>query len=269
MQVGTGYATWLLFDSLGRAKIALLVLCTLTIYVVTSHLTWRLSQPEIGRKVVVWIGHSWLGRSIGQGLRLLYYAGIPLAVLWRGSLVRQMGIPTTYVGQWDSSTILHVLSLSGAQDVVHLGTGLLVGGGALAALTVVWIWYVRTSPSPQLLQPLVPWWVAVREAALLQLLWAFYRGFAALLTSDGVYVALVSLALIALSWLLSPWRRYYLYTVSRAYAVVQDWMLALFTAFASISGQPLWLLFVVHAVGIWVSGRVLTRLAREGVVRAA
>jgi hypothetical protein len=107
-----------------------------------------------------------------------------------------------------------------------------------------------------------PWWEALREAVLAQLLWALYRGVVALWVPDRVYVAFISLALIALTWLASPWPWHRLHTVEGAYASVRRWMLALFTSFLWLVADSLWLLTLFHAVWIWTSGAVLSHMAR-------
>ena len=78
--------TWTLAPELGRDKLALLMLCSASIYILAANLAWRL-QP----------GHSWFTRALVQVLRLAYYVGIPGILLWRGALVKQIGIPTTYL----------------------------------------------------------------------------------------------------------------------------------------------------------------------------
>jgi len=264
---------WLLSDSLGREKLALLLLCTMVVYVVATHLTWRLGCGGTGHRIVVSVGRSWLGRWFAQILRLFYYAGAPFAVLWRGELVREMGIPTTYAGNRDGDAILHVLGLAEAQDVMHLGTGLAIGIGALCLLVVVWVWYVRTAfafqrPCPDWSSPAVAWWETLREAVFFQAFWALYRGVVTMWTTDRLHAAFVSLALITVSWVLSPQRRHQLRDESRAYLVVQDWMFALFTAFASLTVQSLWLLVLLHALWMWVSGRILDHLLRAHLIIA-
>jgi hypothetical protein len=258
---------WLLFADLGREKLALLVLCTIILYVVASNLAWRLGRPGSEGKFIVRVGRSWIGRGLGQGLRLLYYAGIPAAVLWRGALVREMGIRTTYVGTWDGAAVLQLLGVVTAQDMADLARGLAVIAGAAVVLILLWTWYSReisARQDPHAAFPIqeVPWWLVLREALFAQLLWALYRGCVVQWTSRGIYVAFVSLALITLPWLLNPQRRQGLYTTDRAHVVVRDWMCALFTAFASLIIPSLWVLVLGHVLWIWTSGRTLAHFAQ-------
>jgi hypothetical protein len=237
---------WLLAADLGRDKLALLLLCSLSTYAVATNLIYRLRLK------------SWLGRWLVQFFRLAYYVGIPCAVLWRGGLVSQMGIPTTFAAQEVSVLAMRLLGLGQARDMLLVVRGLMLGAGALCLLVVVWIWYARTVSGELDPDVRVSWWIALREAVFMQLFWAFYRGFVATLTSDRTVIAFGGLALVAFAWLWSPRRRQDLFT-PRGYLVVQDWMCALFTAFMSLTVQALWLLIVVHVLWLWVGGRVLSR----------
>jgi hypothetical protein len=255
-----GWLDWLLSDGLGREKLALLMLCTVAMYIVATHLTWRLVHVGTGRKIVVAVGSSWLGRWSAQVLRLLYYVGIPFAVLWRGDLVSQMGIPTTYTAGRDGREALSLWGMAEVRDVVYLGTGIAMSIGTLCLLIVIWIWYVRALPDVKGKIRAIPWWRALREAFFLQVFWAFCRSFVTTLTAEGMYVAFISFALVAVSWLLNPQRRHDLFTW-RGYLVVQDWICALFTALVSLTIHSLWLLFLMHTLWLWVGGRTLQRFS--------
>jgi hypothetical protein len=230
------------------------------LYGLATHLTWRLVHVGTGRKFILALGRAWIGRWICQALRLLYYMGIPFAVLWRGALFSEMGIPTTYVEHMGDDVVLGLLSLAGIADIAHLGTWALTAGGALCLLIAIWVWYARTMPSLDYPIPEIPWWRALREALFLQALWAFYRAFASTLTLEPVHIAFVSLALVTLSWLISPRRRHDLFT-SRGYAVARDWMFALFTACITLVGNSLYVLILMHALWLWTSDRVLRHFA--------
>jgi hypothetical protein len=259
---------WLLSDPFGREKLALLVLCMVGIHILSSQLVWRISSTKsVGWGFVAVVRQSWFGRGMAHILRLFYYVGVPLVVLWRGALYREMGIATTYVGNWDLGLLL--TGLGGSEEVLHLGLGAAIGGATLGALLVVWGWYARavlgrlTSREVALVSA-VPWWVALREALYLQLLWALYRGFAILLTGDLFRASYVSLVLIAVCWAFDPRRRSDLAS-SRGHLVVQDWLFALFTTFLALTVQSLWFLVVMHTLWIWFSGQVLAHFVRARV----
>jgi hypothetical protein len=238
---------WLLSPDLGRDKLSLLLLASISTYALATNWAWRLGLDK-----------SRFGRWVTQFFRLLYYLGIPSAVLWRGGLVSQMGIPTTYAGQNAPTLAMYLLGLDQARDVLLVGKGLVLGAGAVCLLVAVWIWYARTEPGVSVQDGQMPWWIAMREAVFMQVHWAFCRGFVAMLTSNRTIAAFAGLALVAFAWLWSPQRRHDLFT-PRGYLVVQDWMCALFTAFVSLTIQALWLLILMHVLWLWVGGQVLSR----------
>jgi hypothetical protein len=130
----------------------------------------------------------------------------------------------------------------------------------LGLLVALWVWYTRVAPGVLAASPPISWWSAIREAAFLQIHWAFYRGFVATLSPDRTVVAFASLALVAFSWLLDPRRRHDLFT-PRSHLVVQDWMCALLTLFLALTVHILWLAIVLHALWLWIGGRALARFA--------
>ncbi|MBN1812859.1 MAG: hypothetical protein JXA14_13570 [Anaerolineae bacterium] len=265
---------WLLSDPLDLQKLAFLVFCMVGIHVLSAQLAWRMSLAGAGRGLLAIMWHSWLGRGIARLLRLFYHVGVPLIVLWRGALdrtvVRAMGLATTYVGRWHPGLLL--LGLGEPGHAMHLGIGMAIGGAMLGLLLVVWAWYGRvvleqTGLQEAAIVPALPFWVALREALYLQLLWALYRGVTAMLTGDRLWAAFISLALVALSWTLDPRRRLDLLS-ARGYVVVQDWLCALFTALLSLTVQVLWFLVVMHTVWMWFGSQALAHLARSGTCQA-
>ncbi len=248
---------WLFSPELGRDKLALLVLCAWATFIVGANLAWRLQ-----------LGRSWIGRTIRQAFRFVHYLGIPVLLLWRGVWVVQTGVPTTYVGEGRLDLALQFLGLGGVQDLWQIGRGVVLSAGALLLLTALWVWYARAAPVSN--EDLVPvsWWVALREALLYQVYWAFYRGVIALWTGDRVHIAFASLGLVALSWVFSPQRRHDLFT-AQGYLVVQDWACALFTSLLSLSVSTLWLLLLSHTLWLLIGSRVLTRFRAIAVQSAA
>jgi hypothetical protein len=191
----------------------------------------------------------------------MYYLGIPVAVLWRGALLSQVGLPSTYSGDQLGEAVLRALSVAGMQDARLIGSGITIGVGTLCLLAAVWVWYARTVTRGQSGLANVPWWVALREASYLQAMWAFYRGVVSAWDADRMQVALISLALVTAAWLLDPQRRHDLFA-PRGYLVVLEWVCALFTAAISTVLPVLWVLILMHALWIWVSGRLLMRLSQ-------
>jgi hypothetical protein len=273
---------WLLGDEMGRDKLALLVICMLSISVLVAHLSWRLRRSG-GPRLRMARG-TWVGFWLVESCKLFFWVGIPLVVLARGALVREMGVPVTLVEPIDAPLSepasswhwiargLAWIEVTDVQGLVRMGAGLVAGGGALVVLVAVWVWYVRAVlPSASLaIEPLpaVAWWDALRQAFLAQFLWAFYRGFALLLVPQRVQGALLGLALISAQWALDPRNWHELFS-SRGYRVVLQWMLAFFTVVVSLVTNQLWFLIGMHALWVWVSGRLLAHLSRRLLERAA
>jgi hypothetical protein len=187
--------------------------------------------------------------------------GIPAAVLWRGALLSQIGLPSTYTGDQLGDAILRALSVAGMQDARLVGSGITIAAETLGLLIAVWVWYVRTVRGDRSTLSDVPWWKALREATYMQALWAFYRGVASAWGADRLHVALISLGLITVGWLLDPQRRHDLFA-SQGYLVTLEWTCALFTAVVSMVLPVLWVLVLMHTLWIWVSGRLLMRLSQ-------
>jgi len=272
---------WLLGEEMGRDKLALLVLCTLSISVLVAHLGWRLRRSGEQRRRMA--RGTWVRYWLVESCKLFFYVGIPLVVLARGALVREIGVPVTLVEPNNASSTepafashwiargLAWIEMTDVRSLVRMGAGLAAGSGALVVLVTVWVWYVRTVlPSASLViepLPAVVWSDALRQAFLSQFLWAFYRGFALLLVPQRVQAALLALALISAQWALDPQHWHDLFS-PRAYRVVLQWMLAFFTVVVSLVTNQLWFLIGMHALWVWVSGRLLAHLSERLVERA-
>lgn len=243
----TELADWLFSPAMGRDKLALLALCTLSIHILAANVAW-LARPS---RLIRWLTPL---------LRVLYYLGIPLAVLWRGALISQMGIPTTVASAGGTEQIFHLLGLAPAAELLHTLHGLALGLAGLLGLIVIWIWYARLSPAGPDERPPAPWWDALREALFLQVHWAFYRGVVLHWVPGRLHAALPALVLIVLPWVLDPRRRRDLLT-RRGYRIVQDWVCALLTAFVVQATGSLWLLIVLHTLWLWVGSRTLARFS--------
>jgi hypothetical protein len=267
---------WLLADEMGRHKLASLVFCMLSTSVLAAHLDWRLHRLAARRRWTV--RPTWVRYWLVESAKLFFCVGVPLVVLARGALVREMGLPVTLIGPSgallsDSGSSgfwiargLAWLEVTDVQGLVRLGTGVAAGIGALAVLVALWVWYARAVlPSAGNVVerlPVVAWWDALRQAVLAQFLWAFYRGFALLLCSDRAQAALLALALISIRWALHPRHWQDLFS-SRGYRVVLEWMLALFTVVISLVTNQLWLLIGMHTLWVWGSGRLLAHLSER------
>jgi hypothetical protein len=261
---------WLFSVPFGREKLSTLVICMVGIEVLSAQLAWRIGPFGASGTFGVLRSRSWIGRWLAQVLVLLYHVGIPLTVLWRGvrspDLYRAMGVPTTFVGRWDSSWLLLLLGLGEPEKVLDLWAGVAIGLVMLGLLSALWAWYVRVvlgkvGEQEARVVSVVPWWEALLRALYMQLTWALYRAFAATLSDDRFVVASISLVLIAAAWISSPRRRRELLS-TRGYLVVLDWLCALFTAFLSALVPALWFLVTMHTLWVWSSGQLLAHLSQ-------
>ncbi|MFL7809879.1 MAG: hypothetical protein AB8I80_14685 [Anaerolineae bacterium] len=239
---------WAIGPDLSREKLTLLVFCMVGMQIVAANLAWRLGL----RRTLAGRGLIWLARTC-------VYAGIPIAVLWRGALVTSIGVPTTYVEQGPLELALQLLGIGEPEGLLSVGRGVAVVIVLLALQIGLWVWYARTAPVPPDASAALSWWAALGEAFVVQLYWAFLRGIAGLYPAEGVYVALAGFALAVLPWPFDPWRRNELAT-TRGYRVVQDYIVVLCTAVLVLSADVLWLLILAHALWLWVGGRVVARL---------
>jgi hypothetical protein len=212
-----------------------------------------------------WSARHW--RFAAHTVRALWQVGIPCVILWRGALIAQFGIPTTYAPAGAAALALQLFGLGEASSLLVLGRGTALAAVALGLLIVLWVWYARTLPGTRMAAGALSWWGALGDAASAQILWAFYRGVAALYTSERLPIVLISLILTAAPWFTDLRRRNDLLH-GRGHLVVQDWVCALFTAVLSLSVDVLWLLILAHALWLWVGERALARSLSTASLRA-
>lgn len=236
----------------------------------------------------------WVTRWVEQAIRLLYYVGVPCAVFARqsgstaGALFAEAGIPTTWIvhgggtqphggGTQPQSVPWQQLVVDEMFQVDDVGAAAAIWVGGACLFVAVWIWYAWVSSTAKwdsitvnasgMQGSSIAWWQALREALFLQTLWAFYRGSIAMHIADSsrwdsaATVAFLVLALVSVSWLLSPLRRQAARDPARGYQVGRDWMLALLTICTAMTIRSLWLLVLMHWMWLWTGDRVLKRAA--------
>ncbi len=247
--------TWLWSAELGRQQLALLAWCMVIVYALTTWLVWRLFDQERGNTWLRRLSCTWMGDVTAQGARLVYYLGVPAALLWRDLLVEPMGIPVT-IEQTYGLLAWHWLGLDTEAGLAHLVVGLAWGVGVLAGLVGVRLWH-RHSMAQHRPSQHIPWWVALREGLLMQTWWATWRGCVSVWTADPLLIGLGGFALTAAAWLLNPTRRHRLFDPAFNDTLVRDWMLALCTAILSMYVRELWLLVALHTLWLGLSDRAL------------
>jgi hypothetical protein len=206
--------------SLGNhAELVMWIAVSIALYALVANLTWRARTGWTGwpvralERLVHWRDKPWLSEI----LRLLYYIGLPYAVivLRRAGQPAYMGIPPLEGSALTTGEIiLQLLGLAHPEEAWRtLWPTLGLAAGALALIAILCWWYthsLRTLLPGTVLTAsadLIPWWIAFREAAYLQIHWAFYRSGTILLTKDFYSGTILSLALIYLEWASNPaWR---------------------------------------------------------------
>jgi hypothetical protein len=251
-----------------HAELGLWIAVSIFLYALASNLVWRVRKGWTGwlgeelERLARWRYAPWLS----EFLRLLYYVGLPytVVVLRRVGQPAYMGIlPLEGNGLNTGQTILLLLGLGRpdrAWQTLWLALGLTAGALPLIAL-LCW-WYtssLRALPPdavPVSRADPAPWWIAFREAAYLQIHWAFYRSGTILLTEDVYSGTVLSLVLICLEWILNPAWRADLRQPFRAESRLSLPGLALITALLFYVARNLWLVIFAH----WVLDLVSTRL---------
>jgi len=252
-----------------HAELGMWIAVSIVLYALAVNLIWRARPGWAG-----WPGRAleWLARWrhapwLGEVLRLLYYVGLPygVVVLRRVGQPAYMGIPPLEGHALTAGEIiLQLLGLAHPDEAWRAlwpALGLAAGALSLTALLCWWhtrsLRYLLPGSIPVAGTSPISWWIAFREAAYLQVHWAFYRSGAILLTEDFYSGTALSLVLICLEWALNPAWRTDLRQPFRAEARLSRLALALITALLFYFTRRLWLGILVH----WVLDLLYTRLS--------
>ena len=217
-----------------RLELALWVALSFVLHAVASDLAWHYRRPRPGR-LGRWVEglRSWPYTSwLLQGLRFLYYIGIPYLALLRGAaLPRLMG-------------------LSGLDWPKGVSLGVPLGGGAFLVLALIWWWYARAIaglPNPSAdPDPAASWWVVLREVIYVESHWAFYRCLPILLLDDYYTGVFLGFLLVSLEWWISPAWRAALSLPEGAPNVLMSWSMAFAMAIVFLFVRNLWLIVPIH-----------------------
>jgi hypothetical protein len=229
-----------------KVELALWACLSIGLYALGADIAWHYRRPRPGR-IGRWVGlvkgwpyYHWLLEAI----RLLYYIGIPYAVLLRGvALPRLMGL--THL-DW----------------VRGIGLGTALGGGTFLILAFTWWWYARAvaalPPSARERQGTslrfagsTNGWSLLREAIYLETHWAFYRS-ATILLLDDYYVGIfLGFLLVTLEWSMNPaWRKDWGLSW-RSVDILMGWSMAFATTIVFFFIRNLWVLVPIHwGIGI-------------------
>jgi hypothetical protein len=235
-----------------------------------TNLAWFFRQPrpgamgEFATPLIAWRFSPWLL----QLLRLLYYIGVPFAVLlWGhdavvGRLLGLQQLDLSISGGEAASADIATNWLDWAHSV---GWAVALGIGTWGLLALGWWTYRRalaTAGASSDVSDMVvgadsSGWVLLREAAYHEVHWAFYRN-APILAVDTYWGIWVGLALVALEATLNPAWRKGLATPQQAPAQLMRGALAVVSGALFLLTRNLWLALALH----WGVSWGLVALAR-------
>ena len=191
-----------------------------------------------------------------QGLRLVYYVGLPAAALFWGRdaiVARFLGLqhlPLPAIGATAKSA--ESISADWSAWATDLGWAVLLGTGTIGLLLLARFTdrqaLPRTDSEIGEGKPSGP--TTAREALYHELHWAFYRN-APIVVSGTYWGTWLGLALVALEALSNPaWRRG-LRESSQAWSLLAQAALAVLSSVLFLRTQNLWLALVLHWGILW------------------
>jgi len=214
---------------------------------------------SLAERIVVAVATWRFAPASLEGLRLLYYVGLPFAALFWGRdavVSRLLGLqPFILPATGERSAMvsanwfdwLHDFGWALALGIGSFGVFLLARWTRHRALT-------RGEVDERSAQE--PSWKTIREAAYHEIHWAFYRN-APIVTFGPYWGVWVGLLLVALEALANPtWRRG-LSVPKRASKQLLRAMLAVASSVLFLRTQNLWLSIVSHSMVSWGLQRVL------------
>lgn len=258
---------------------------SLLLAVLWANLAWFFRQPHSGavgefvtRLIALGLRprpNAWrFSPYLLQFLRLLYYIGVPFAVLlWGHDAVvgRLLGLQRFDLPAPSDDVIGAIVAANWLDWTYDAGWAVVLGIGAWALLALGW-WAYRRALVPASEEGAVAGagvsvWILLREAAYHEIHWAFYRNAPTL--AWGAYWGVWSgVALVALEAALNPAWRAGLADPQRAPAQLLRWALAVVSGALFLQTQNLWLALILHwgvSWGMVTLVRVLSPITPERV----
>lgn len=199
------------------------------LYTAMANLAWVNRRPGLGR----WVAGSrraWLARAMGELARWLYYLGLPYATLLLGySSTRALGV-------W------------GVDWLGHAGDFVLVGLGALIAITWVWRPYARSEHPHAIDESGWNWARHSVEVLYQEAHWAFYRSGPIVWLASFYWGSLVGLLLVFLEGWSNPFVRANTRDITRADAPLWSGSLAIVSTVVFIFTQNTWACLIIHLI---------------------
>jgi hypothetical protein len=208
---------------------------------------------SLAESIVFRLANWRLAPSVFQGLRLLYYVGLPSAALFWGRdavVSRFLGLQRLALPLEAGSSL--TLSANWSDWVHDLGWTAVLGLSSSALLLLAALVHRQALPGAhehrRSNRPSV--WKAAREAVYHEMHWAFYRN-APALTLRLYWGTWTGLALVAFEAAVNPaWRRGFR-EPGRAWSQLSRGALAVLSSLLFLRAQNLWLAVLLHWVISW------------------
>ena len=226
-----------------------------------SNLTWLFSpwadavgssetSGSLAERIVFQVAHWRFSGSVHQGLRLLYYVGLPAVALFWGRdavLSRLLGLQRLALPSPGEGTSTAALSANWADWIHDLGWAAVLGLAGTGLLLLASMAYHRALFSIKSTGRTgrTGGWRLAREAIYHEVHWAFYRN--APVMAFGLYWGTwAALALIALEAALNPEWRGDLVEPARAWPCLVQGAIAVVSCLVYMQTQNLWLAVLLH-----------------------
>jgi hypothetical protein len=228
---------------------------------------------SLAERIVVAVATWRFAPASFEGLRLLYYVGLPFAALFWGRdavVSRLLGLQPFILPATEERSAM--VSANWFDWLHDIGWALALGLGSFGVFLLA-RWTRRralTDGEVDERSAQEPSWKTIREAAYHEIHWAFYRN-APIVTFGPYWGVWVGLLLVALEALANPTWRKGLSVPKRVSEQLLRAMLAVASSVLFLRTQNLWLSIVCHSMVSWGLQRVSVTspaLSRAGSRRA-
>lgn len=207
-------------------------------------------DASLAQRIVYHLANWRFAPSLFQGLRLLYYVGLPSAALFWGHdavVGRFLGLKRLILPGSTSTSISFSVSSNWSAWAHDLGWSAILGSGALGLLLLTHVAYQRALNDAKSVskRKRTKTWETIREALYHEIHWAFYRNapIVALGSYWGTWAGLVLVVVEAAS---NPaWRRA-VRTPAQSWSRLSRAALSVVSCLLFLRAQNLWLALLVH-----------------------
>lgn len=213
-----------------RGALAVVLGASIALYALAANLAWVQRAPRGGRlgRLIEWWQTRWVGRTIGELGRWVYYLALPWATLMLGySTVRALCV-------WGMDWLAPILMLG------------LLALGATAAILWVWQPYARAEHPHAIDESGWNWARHAIEILYQEAHWAFYRCGPILWLGDFYWGSFFGLMLALLEGWSNPKVRASVREVARADAPLWSGSIAIISTVVFIFTQNTWYCLLLH-----------------------